>query len=911
MKKSILLFCAVIAIALLGCQVPTTPGYEHIKGSAKTVSMNWTQYTVGAVRDIAAERDVYAISADGKNIYRKWYGHNNFSTMTYKVGITAPFPNDPAVKIDIGTNPRTTSMSFFVGPWVVAESGKLYRLHNDSFNWDTWTEYSQAPLAKDIGADWSDAVALLSADGRTIHSYASGSWSVTYTIPAAYGTGEAIDVVAGTIWFTTSTGKVYRLVSGSAVEVPGILASDIGGTSSETETSPVFAVEKLSAPGTAKIYQVKADFTGWELVSGDAERITADRYGTPWIVNKQGEVFEGKASSEFIKAEGRLLKKGGETILLQGVCFSNYYYNPSIDLATSKHHQEIDFQRVSNMGMNVIRFGINGLFFESSPGVFKESAFDWLDTRLEWAERYGVYLIIDMHVPIGGDWLNANAAKDFSIWTNSSVRARNIALWEEIARRYKDNPWIAAYNVINEPVTSDSTGAQWKSFATDAVAAIRAIDQNHMLIIERLYGTNGGYDYDPSTEIQFLVNDDNVMYDFHFYDPDEYTHQYAHWVQNPKDGGKYPDPELLKIVDWNMVEWKGAINSDDAASGTANWTPFTGSLVTVTDSAVEVGVPNVIVEGTNGGTVYFDNLVVKEYDSNGNFIQDILVENITQDTITEWYDWTYGTGASIGTSARVTNLGNGDSYCLKLSSTAGTAGWSNGYKLVKITTGNKYQVCGDMKTVGVPSTASAHLNLTLYSDKDPNGKTIVARDKELLRSAMLQWMQFGIDNNVPMSVTEVGTINYTFENNKGGLNWVTDILDLFNEYSLNFTYWQYHADEMGLYFGDDSAFPSPTNSNTALIDLFTQKLGGSTPPPATHTPTPTATPYIPAPTPTATFTPVPPTPTQGTGIPAWSASAVYNGGDVVTHNGSTWKAQWWTQGEEPGTTGEWGVWRVQ
>ncbi|MGL6258559.1 lytic polysaccharide monooxygenase [Vibrio sp. WXL210] len=43
---------------------------------------------------------------------------------------------------------------------------------------------------------------------------------------------------------------------------------------------------------------------------------------------------------------------------------------------------------------------------------------------------------------------------------------------------------------------------------------------------------------------------------------------------------------------------------------------------------------------------------------------------------------------------------------------------------------------------------------------------------------------------------------------------------------------------------------------------------------------------------------------------AWSASATYNEGDQVTHNGQLWTAYWWTQGDEPGTTGEWGVWRL-
>jgi chitinase len=46
----------------------------------------------------------------------------------------------------------------------------------------------------------------------------------------------------------------------------------------------------------------------------------------------------------------------------------------------------------------------------------------------------------------------------------------------------------------------------------------------------------------------------------------------------------------------------------------------------------------------------------------------------------------------------------------------------------------------------------------------------------------------------------------------------------------------------------------------------------------------------------------------GCSLPSWSASAVYNGGDQVSWNGESWQAKWWTTNEEPGTTGEWGVW---
>ncbi|MEU0257623.1 glycosyl hydrolase family 18 protein [Streptomyces sp. NPDC006184] len=41
----------------------------------------------------------------------------------------------------------------------------------------------------------------------------------------------------------------------------------------------------------------------------------------------------------------------------------------------------------------------------------------------------------------------------------------------------------------------------------------------------------------------------------------------------------------------------------------------------------------------------------------------------------------------------------------------------------------------------------------------------------------------------------------------------------------------------------------------------------------------------------------------------WAKATVYTGGQQVSYKGHTWKAKWWTTGEEPGTTGEWGVWQ--
>jgi len=56
------------------------------------------------------------------------------------------------------------------------------------------------------------------------------------------------------------------------------------------------------------------------------------------------------------------------------------------------------------------------------------------------------------------------------------------------------------------------------------------------------------------------------------------------------------------------------------------------------------------------------------------------------------------------------------------------------------------------------------------------------------------------------------------------------------------------------------------------------------------------------------FTAATPTTAQQACEPAWNSGAVYTGGDKVSHDGHNWRAKWWTTAEEPGTTGQWGVW---
>ncbi|MFD9965571.1 chitinase [Amycolatopsis sp. NPDC058986] len=105
-----------------------------------------------------------------------------------------------------------------------------------------------------------------------------------------------------------------------------------------------------------------------------------------------------------------------------------------------------------------------------------------------------------------------------------------------------------------------------------------------------------------------------------------------------------------------------------------------------------------------------------------------------------------------------------------------------------------------------------------------------------------------------------------------------------------FTFWSVNRDRPCVGTTDNGVC-SNVPQNDWDFTKFSTRFAGATPPVSTPPTTPT-------------------TPTQPGSCTAaeWQKSAIYTGGNVVAHNGHKWTAKWWTQGEEPGTTGQWGVW---
>ena len=94
-----------------------------------------------------------------------------------------------------------------------------------------------------------------------------------------------------------------------------------------------------------------------------------------------------------------------------------------------------------------------------NPRVLKTSGFKHLDRAIDICAQNGIYTVIDMHTAPGGQnggWHCDSGIHLAKFWEHKGFQDSLVWLWEEIAKRYKNNTWVAGYNLLNEP--SDEKG---------------------------------------------------------------------------------------------------------------------------------------------------------------------------------------------------------------------------------------------------------------------------------------------------------------------------------------------------------------------------------------------------------------------------------------------------------------------
>ena len=204
----------------------------------------------------------------------------------------------------------------------------------------------------------------------------------------------------------------------------------------------------------------------------------------------------------------------------------------------------VDLDNLAAHGVNLLRVPFSYLTLMEEDGTWKPDAeaFDRLDWIVAQAWARGIYCILDFHNAQGGQGGSG-------FWSNTLYQDRAVQIWQKVATRYVGNPAVAGYDLLNEPMGA-SGSTQW-NFVDRCYDAVRAIDPDHMVLIEAVWDLNAL----PKTTTYGWTN---VSYSLHWYPWNQDSTQMMTTLEN--DMAKLQantdlGPDSGKVVPYNIGEF--------------------------------------------------------------------------------------------------------------------------------------------------------------------------------------------------------------------------------------------------------------------------------------------------------------------------------------------------------------------
>jgi len=255
----------------------------------------------------------------------------------------------------------------------------------------------------------------------------------------------------------------------------------------------------------------------------------------------------GGQESRFVTVEGKeIVGPEGRAILLRGINLGNWLvpegYMFKFDSATSprlinevisqlvgpeeaasfwkefreKYITRDDIRFIRSLGLNSVRVPFHWRLFESEDGAGVAPGFSLLDRLIGWCAEAGLWVILDMHCAPGGqtgDNIDDSWGYPF-LFDSPAEQERTIRIWKAIAGRYRAEPSVIGYDLLNEPIPpffdKDRLNPLLEPLYRRMVAAIREVDTNHIVFL-------GGAQWDTNFGVFGVPFDSKLVYTFHKY----------------------------------------------------------------------------------------------------------------------------------------------------------------------------------------------------------------------------------------------------------------------------------------------------------------------------------------------------------------------------------------------------------
>jgi Ca2+-binding RTX toxin-like protein len=477
---------------------------------------------------------LYAVDAEGNLSNASTESVTIHSNAPTAILTAATVPNTSSITVqstEIGTAYLVKSTVAVTGPASI--TGAADNLWNSVV---ITTANSNTSLAAAGLTDGTYKLYAIDSEGN-LSSASTASVIIDSSAPTATLTAATVPNTSSITVQSTETGTAYLVnstvaVSGSA-SITGAadnLWNSVGITTANSNTS--LAATGL-IDGTYTLYT--ADAAG-NLSSATTALVTID-FNAPTaplpflqvsgtrIVNRANNqevilnavnmgnwmVMEGYMMNSVNQAPDQHTWKQKLSALVGPESVKNFF-----DSWLTNHVTQNDINQVKAWGFNAVRLPLHYEYFVNlgTPDAWNEQGFSLLDNIISWCASAGIYAILDLHAAPGGQSDNSGIS-DYdstkpSLWESAENRSKTVRLWDRISERYKSEPWVAGYDLINEPNWNLPNGTLLRELYGDLTQTIRANGDQHILFIE---GNNYSNNYTGLTPAW----DPQMVYVFHKY----------------------------------------------------------------------------------------------------------------------------------------------------------------------------------------------------------------------------------------------------------------------------------------------------------------------------------------------------------------------------------------------------------
>jgi len=168
-----------------------------------------------------------------------------------------------------------------------------------------------------------------------------------------------------------------------------------------------------------------------------------------------------------------------------------------------------DFRRIAQRGFNHVRLPILWTLTEEPGGM------DRIRQAVRWAAQNRLYVVLDLHGAPGGQSMDHHTGEEGRnrLWFEPANIAKLVRTWERLADAFADDPTVAVFNLMNEPMGAPNP-AMLHLVHDRVIRAIRAKSPLPIVLFE------DGYKGLETTPHLDLAGWTNAAYSIHTYNFD-------------------------------------------------------------------------------------------------------------------------------------------------------------------------------------------------------------------------------------------------------------------------------------------------------------------------------------------------------------------------------------------------------